>query len=166
MLIIICSLLVGGVIISESLNMKKINLKLFIEGDIANQIGNIECKTSSDRFIAEELVKCKITDSLKFLSGNVNFTRFGMHVDSRPIQNLTFRPPGGSDYIHLSLLVLNKTDDVELNVSVKNPMNFPTVEEDEERLQKTLKYIYGLVIVVLFSVPTLMINLRKLWRGD
>jgi hypothetical protein len=155
-------LVIGGVLIHWYYGEPKLSLVLRNAENNEVVLGNITCADSSGRILAGNLLYCEMNPQNLFLtSATATFTLNDGTKRSLDFSNLSFLAPDNSNYLSFEIIgkdSANKT----VHLSVGSQIRFYNKQQAEDRKDKLLSYFIILLGAVLFSVPSMMNNLKNL----
>ena len=127
--------------------------------------GSIDCFPSNERvFVGSELY-CNIKPHLEEIdSANITFKQLiGNNWKIKLNKNLSFIAPSNISYIYFEIYGLNKKLH---NVSLSSGFShtFYTIEEDKERSEKFLAFLFGLIALVFLSIPPMIKNFQTFFE--
>ncbi len=127
-------------------------------------IGEITCDTASGEYIINDLITCDIEPKLNNMNVEILFiydnnTQEELHMKDR----ISFNGP--EDLKRISFLINgNDTDNNYRTLSVGRDFKFVSIDESIERRDGIILYFIVLLGVVFFSVPTMMLDFKKLFK--
>ncbi len=163
-LIILYVFLTGIFFIDYAIGTKDIELVLRDTQDNYRIVGNISCSGSSGVITAGQRVICDFEPKLINYSAFVTFKLANGSLVLENINNLTFIAPEKIKDVAFSIQGVD-AGGREWELSVSNAHNFPTLEEYEQNRGRILRYILALLAIVLFSIPSAMVNFKSLYRN-
>lgn len=125
---------------------------------------NIVCDVENNQLIVNHKVNCSI---LSNLINRTEFVVFG-YGNWSVKENMThgqFKIPAGIVSIGFDMTGLNKNNSEE-NLSTGRGVKIRDGNENEKLKTDILKYTLGLFMVSIFSIPSMMVNLRNLFKKN
>lgn len=158
--IMVLLLIVGLMFIQSTLGQKKLDLVLREYGNDKKVLGNIQCTDNNNDLIVGNTVFCQMQPILTNISAYINFTLDNNSIISQNFSNLRFIPPNNVKSIYLQINGDSEGKHMQLHIGYA--VKFLDKDENEKRKEKFTAYILGLFGVILFSVPSMMVNLKDL----
>ena len=155
----------GMYFIDSSVGNSPLNLNLW-EGQ--NYSGTIKCENNITGIMKEwSEVICEIDIPFEFSSTSHYVTFFYTNDSSftEDFDSYTFIAPPDIRHIIFSLKGYDE-EGIWRSLSTGWYYHFPNKEELEENQKDFSTYLLGLLAIIFISVPTAVINLRKLWRDN
>lgn len=117
--------------------------------------------------IKEELVTCKIIPNNIIISdANITFYQKYLRLETQDFSNLTFIMPNNSNQISVNLIVKdlnNNTFELQGNKGYFEDYFLDELPTNEKK-EKFIAYQISLLVAVLFSVPSMMRNLKYVFK--
>ncbi|MBN2422447.1 hypothetical protein JXB41_04430 [Candidatus Woesearchaeota archaeon] len=164
--VMLAFLIIGWSYIDYSFGKQNLNLVLRDAKNSNTIRGNINCKDDAGNLLIWNTIRCEMKPSLSNISAFVIFRYENdkeVKLDIAP--SLTFLAPENVKYISFRIQGINE-DNERLSLDVGYPFKFFTKEEIKSREENYLKYLLALIGIILFSVPPMMINFRKIWLDN
>lgn len=148
-------------------------LKLIIR-DSKNNLpvegGFIYCNLTKNIYLAEDHVYCSINTNLNNFTSFVTFfyknkTESEGELEQIGNQKIHFIAPKDLDQIYFRFIENTVEEEYKL-YHVRNLYHFPTKEELLEIKKEFVGLFLGLLAIVLFAIPSMMINLRSLFNNS
>ncbi len=150
-----------------------LRLNLFDE-NYTKIYGTIECVGNYGLVIGEE-ISCDtdITNKKGLLSSEeqiyphlfINNTELSITTLSKNNQKILFSSDKNITYI--SFVVYEKySDNSTQKLGVGYPFIFLTKEQFEKNREKFIGFLIALMAAIFISIPSMMINIRKLWKNE
>lgn len=120
----------------------------------------INCTSNTGKIISGVEVKCVTAPPFEVKNSSVIFTtRLGKKILEHLLPDLTFTAPANVTYILFEL------DGTEGGASTGLEYQIYSYEESTKRQQDFLSALYILIAGVLFIVPSLILNIKKIWEN-
>lgn len=163
-LLMILSFTVGLGFIADYLGKSSLDLVLY-EGDLRSRVGNITCIDSSGTLIVDNAVTCNFLPKLHNFTANTTFNFInGTSFTETTNNTITFNAL--SDVKRIGFLIVGFDENNSFRkFEVSNDFTFYTKDDIVSRNEKRLIYFLGLLGIVAFSIPSMMVNLRKLYEN-
>ena len=162
-LIMIYLLCIGACFINNEFNPQKLDLVLRDSNNINHVVGNISCSDTSGNMRVGRWVSCKIYPLINITRADAVFVlnngTMPPFVSLDP--NLGFYAPENLEKIRFYIYGVNLEGE-EVSMQVSNKYHFFTDEEIKDNKNKKLSYFILLLGAVLFSVPSMMNNLKQI----
>ena len=162
-LLIIYVFAVGMLFIDYAIGTKNIDLVLRDDLNNLRIVGNITCTGNSGVPIAGEYVICDFKPVLLNHSAYVTFKFINKSMRTESIQNLVFVAPQDVEYVNFIIKGIDLQNNLR-DFSTGKAHHFPTSIEYEQNRGKLLRYMLALLAIVLFSIPSAMVNFKSLCR--
>ncbi|MFH1248521.1 MAG: hypothetical protein V1660_00020 [archaeon] len=158
--------------IDEIWGYKEIKLNLIDSYHPFFSPGTIECKGEENSFIGENLSCIFRNKSGIFI--DYDFILLNLKLDNNSeinyqLRNGTdqFRAPQDLKYIYFQLIKKNDNlTDISQPYTVGYHYTFITSEDYEKNKQSFLTALFSLIILVLITIPTAIINFKKVWDAE
>lgn len=155
-------LVIGGVLIHWYYGEPELSIVLRNAENNEVVLGNITCADNSGRILAGNLLYCDMNPkNMSLTSATVTFTLDDGTERPLDFSNLSFLAPDNSNYLSFDIVgkePANKT----VHLSVGYRIRFYNKQQAEDRKDKLISYFIILLGAVLFSVPSMMNNLKNL----
>ncbi len=154
--------LLGLVFLQTTFGVQTLNLKIWDkEGNI---VGILNCDSDDHRLLVGSEIRCKLVD-YPLSNSNSTFWFKQRNGSTIEIWNPGFKFIAPVDVVKMkatieATTIQNKTIVLESGA----PYTFLTIEEDKQRQEKFIVMFLGLLGLVIFTVPSLVINLRKIFK--
>lgn len=157
-------LLVGLFAIELIVGVPNLNSVLRDSNDVSKIVGSIDCEDDSNEFLDEGVVNCKIKKPI-LLAKESTILLFskGTLLDNIS-DSLTFNASPEIDRIEFYIKGID-IDNVVINLEVGRNFKFVSPEQVVKNKDKRLAYVFGLLGIVLFSIPVAFLTLRDLYMG-
>lgn len=151
-------------------NPIKFNLIEDIPGPLVRYSGTVECRSDeAEIYFANDPIRCEYKPNIEFKDISTN-TRF--KVENYSFINLTdhdlnvtFIAPEKGTHAYFELSGID-TNNNQRYLSVSYPYKFLTRDEYEKNKQLVLTAIISLLILILVTVPSAVINIREIWNKN
>jgi len=153
-------LVLGSFFINHYYGTQPLSLNLRDSENSLSVWGNISCEGVSGKIVAEQLVFCKIDPTLQNVSGSLQIRMNNGSLVNYDFSSLMFMAPLNSNY--LKFQIEGYRNGTLKKVEIGYPYRFYSEDELAFRNDKYISYFIFLVAGVLFSVPVMMTNFRKL----
>ena len=128
-------------------------------------VGNLDCRDTFEFFVAGSEVTCDIQPAIKNYTVLINFSLENGSTKSIVNQNeISFIAPQDVKRISFTIYGYENPENI-LNLGTGRYFKFLTSEEETQRKDKIIAYWLGLLALILFSIPSMMINLRSLFAN-
>lgn len=161
---IIIFVLLGFVFINAEFGVQPLTFRLREVGHIENVLGNITCRGINPQVLAGERAICNVEPQLKIISAELITTDAkgeGSQIDILGKERTNFTAPIGNVKLQFNIAGFDSKGNKQF-LSTTSSYTFLTKEEYDKRREKLLTYLLGLFFVALFSIPAMMVNLKKL----
>lgn len=160
---IILSVSVGVSFIYAEFGPTPLQLKLRDAGSY-QEWGNISCSDNSGNLLSDNLIFCKINPSVTNISGKIVFDYFnGTKNESFLSNELSFIAPEQVKRITFYVNGFDKNS-IRKNLETSSEFTFLNEQELSVREKDKLTYSLALIGVVLFSIPSMMKNMKELFK--
>jgi len=148
----------GIFVLDDQIGLQPIKLVLRnIDGSIYDVKG-IEC---NNNFVIGENVSCKVLPKLKNVTTKITF--FFENGTKEGINDLNFVAPDNLKSICFNVDGIDASN-IKRELSVCTNYRFLSKEEYIERRKMFLSYLVGLFGVIFVTIPTAIVNIKKLWK--
>jgi len=156
---------IGFAFISDTLGKPNLSSVLRDTDKNGEVVGEIDCIDDSKVFLANHYVSCTFTPELHNFNASVSFTYTNDTSDTKYYNTTEI----------ISFISSYKTKRVGFNINgfdgnntfrrleVSRDFTFFTEEENIQRNDKFLAYLLGLLAIVAFSIPSMMVNFKNLY---
>lgn len=134
---------------------------------------SMNCSTDDNALIANHITFCELSPLLREASWVLNFTYQNGSRDNQSLGDVveqlghfSFVPPINVKNVNFQFYGMDSNDEVRC-LDTAWEVYFPDYEEYKGNREKFVAYLFGLVGITLFSVPKLMINIKKIseWKN-
>ncbi len=166
--IMIILFVIGSIFIFFQFGYKGMGtILLKYEDNIYIIYGNMTCEALNGRILAEKDIICTINPPFDVDSAYIRFTDENGKITQKDFKKLVFIAPHGSNKINFNLKGTrhtNQVPDIQQQIALDTTINFKFLSEEEnkESSDRFLLYTIGLLSIIFFSVPTMMVNFKKL----
>ena len=108
-------------------------------------------------------VNCSLPGKFEFNSSKIQFRLLDGTEKNITLETFNFQAPEKTIHINMDLIAKKENGGL-LNFSASEKVRFRTLEEDQERQDKFLTYLMGLLGFVFFAVPSMVLNIRKIFQ--
>lgn len=131
-----------------------------------NTVGEINCFDSSFEYLIGSQVTCNIIKPtlIKFESEVTLIDSNNSKIIFRNNNSITFPALNDTRRIEFKIIGRTQKDFKYVRLEVGRNFKFLTQSESIENRNKRFAYTIGLLGIVLFSIPAMMINLRDIYR--
>ena len=161
---IIIFVLFGFVFVNVEFGAQPLVFRLREVGHIENMLGNITCRGLNPQILAGERAICNVEPQLRIISSELITTDAkgeGSQIDILGKERMNFTAPIGNVKLQFNIAGFDSKGNKQF-LSTTSTYDFLTKEEYDKRREKFLTYLLGLFFVALFSIPSMMANLKKL----
>jgi uncharacterized membrane protein YhaH (DUF805 family) len=148
----------GIFILDHQIGLQPIKLVLRNPDGSIYDIKGIEC---SDNFVIGENVSCKVLPKLKIESTKITF--LFENGTKEEINNLNFVAPDDLKSICFNINGIDMNN-ITRELSVCTTYRFLSKEEYAEKKKTFLNYLVVLFGIIFVTVPTTMLNIKRLWE--
>lgn len=163
-ILIIIFILLGFVFVNAEFGVQPLTFRLREAGHIENVLGNITCRGLNPQILAGERAICSVEPQLKIISAELITTDAkgeGSQIDILGKERMNFTAPIGNIKLQFNIDGFDSKGNKQF-LSTTSVYDFLTKEEYDKRREKLLTYLLGLFFIALFSIPAMMVNLKKL----
>ncbi|MCW8966665.1 MAG: hypothetical protein OQK82_08285 [Candidatus Pacearchaeota archaeon] len=161
----------GGLLLIDNLygnQDKNIDLLLNINGNSSNRYfgnGTITCSNPYTDIYVNSSVTCSVYPNSEIISANITFVSVIGNFEKIPLDNMTFVLPYeiSSISFELGLIKNNETYYVTTSNDYKNI--FTSYKDSIERDEKFMLYLFVLLGIVFFSIPSMMEKFFEMARS-
>jgi len=157
--------LIGSITLDAAYGYKPISWLLNINGDTSTRYANgapsFFCNTASGKILVGSNVSCKISPTMTVKNATISFMSESGEVKKFEFTNLTFIAEPNIIYIFVEINGIS-LDNKNILVTTGVQYRFYTYEMQD----KFITYLVGLLGVVFFSVPIVLVNLKNLWENE
>lgn len=160
--LIIFFLLLGFYVISLEFQYLSLKLSDMTNTNLILNVGEISCKSSKGTALTNEKLYCKMSPKLDYLSATAIFIFTDGTIEQLNANNLSFVAPANVKQFGFDNItgIDNQGKTRSLTSEFKD---YPFLDETESQTRKRASaYILALLGVVFFSIPSMMVNLKKL----
>lgn len=140
----------------ENKNLTRANIDLMCEGESKRLLYNTEYNC----YLKDPKIEENIT--LKNLTGSILFRDDNSTSEDFFNNSISFKVPVNTSYLLIKVNGNYKNESVSW--SSGRPFNFITKDQEKEVKQDFLKNLFILFTLVFFSIPTMMLNFKKLMK--
>ena len=163
-ILIIIVILFGLVFINAEFGVKPLSFRLREVGHIENVLGNITCRGLNSYILTGEIAICSVEPQLKITSAELIATDakgYGNQIDILGRERLNFTAPIGNVKLQFNIDGFDSKGNKQF-LSTTSSYEFLTKEEYDKKREKFLTYLLGVFFVALFSIPSMMVNIKEL----
>jgi hypothetical protein len=165
-LLMVSSFTIGIGFISDSLGKPSIDLVLRDSDMNGKVVGNITCIDSSGNLLVNNIVTCNFLPKLHNFTANTTFSFINDTSSAETTKDIiTFIAPSNVKRIGFDIVGFDGNNSLR-KIGVSNDATFYTEEENASRNEKRIIYFLGLLGIVAITVPSMMVNLRRLYGKD
>lgn len=181
-LFIFCSFLLGFVFINLEYGANIISLDLNNHSDWNDKEGVIKCFGDSGYLIVGDGITCRTHPNFTNIQGNVTSELWdGQLIYQDLIPYNSFFEYLEVDDANMRFFAHNNTRRIHIEFSATNESGYPFYlstgesyplikfldkEDYQERKDKYLGYMIALIVGILFSVPSAIVNIRKMMKEN
>lgn len=169
-LTIICSLIilyVGTMAIYTVVGTPNLDSVLRDKNAQDNVVGELDCTDESRQFMQGNRIECNILKP-NFVSFNSTITltnEDGSKAEFSRDNEIWFNALEKTKKVYFEINGIDKNGEY-FNLHVSRNFEFTTPDQVIENNNKRMAYFIALLGVILFSVPSFVLNLRKLYRDE
>jgi len=127
--------------------------------------GELKCYQSSGGILEGGMVKCNVTKPT-LAQFNSTVTLIDRYNNFTPIVGsdiIEFEAKGGTTYVYFEIEGATPEGN-HVSLHVGRNIEVVSQEELDDKKDRRLAYVVGLIVLILFSVPSAILNLRELYR--
>ncbi len=166
-ILMISTYTIGFAFISDTLGKPNLSLVLRDTDKNGEVVGEIECNDDSGVFLANHYVSCTLKKpELHNFNASVSFTYTNDTAEIRHYntnESITFISPYETKRVGFNINGFDGNNTFR-RLEVSRDFTFFTKEENIQRNDKLLAYLLGLLAIVAFSIPSMMVSFKNLYE--